>query len=228
MNSSISSELLGAFTRSCIFLQLTYLFVRRAEADLDLPRIAVIGNQSAGKSSLVEAISGVSLFFVRTIAQNRTRYYQISVPRDAGTCTRCPIECRMTFREDVWTCKISIRWEYNKDGTKRDPVEEVAFGNAITNKKEVELALRRAQAALLNPDKSGFEDSLEEDLLSEANELSFSQNVVCVDLSGPDLVDLAFVDMPGVYIISHFAHSTDPPKVSSRTRRTTSCNSLRI
>lgn len=29
---------------------------------LPLPRIAVVGNQSAGKSSLIEAISGVSLF----------------------------------------------------------------------------------------------------------------------------------------------------------------------
>lgn len=33
----------------------------RAHADIDLPRIAVIGNQSAGKSSLVEAISGVRI-----------------------------------------------------------------------------------------------------------------------------------------------------------------------
>lgn len=31
---------------------------------LPLPRIAVVGNQSAGKSSLIEAISGVSLFRV--------------------------------------------------------------------------------------------------------------------------------------------------------------------
>lgn len=31
-----------------------------AALELDVPRVAVIGNQSAGKSSLVEAISGVS------------------------------------------------------------------------------------------------------------------------------------------------------------------------
>jgi GTP-binding protein EngB required for normal cell division len=30
---------------------------------LPLPRIAVVGNQSAGKSSLIEAISGVSFCF---------------------------------------------------------------------------------------------------------------------------------------------------------------------
>ena len=40
------------------------------QLDIDLPQIAVIGNQSAGKSSLIEAISGITL------------------PREAGTCTR--------------------------------------------------------------------------------------------------------------------------------------------
>ena len=42
----------------------------RVGADMDLPMIAVIGSQSAGKSSLIEAISGITL------------------PRAAGTCTR--------------------------------------------------------------------------------------------------------------------------------------------
>ena len=40
------------------------------QSDIDLPMIAVIGNQSAGKSSLIESISGVTL------------------PRSSGTCTR--------------------------------------------------------------------------------------------------------------------------------------------
>jgi len=48
----------------------TSSFPCRVGADVDLPVIAVIGSQSAGKSSLIEAISGITL------------------PRAAGTCTR--------------------------------------------------------------------------------------------------------------------------------------------
>lgn len=38
--------------------------------DLDVPQITVVGQQSSGKSSLIEAMSGVPF------------------PRDKGTCTR--------------------------------------------------------------------------------------------------------------------------------------------
>lgn len=40
------------------------------DASVPLPNIVVVGEQSAGKSSFIEAIS------------------EIQVPRDAGTCTR--------------------------------------------------------------------------------------------------------------------------------------------
>ena len=43
---------------------------RRAQLELDIPIIAALGSQSAGKSSLIEAISGITL------------------PRASGTCTR--------------------------------------------------------------------------------------------------------------------------------------------
>lgn len=44
--------------------------ISSVQTDMDLPMIAVIGSQSAGKSSLIESISGITL------------------PRSAGTCTR--------------------------------------------------------------------------------------------------------------------------------------------
>jgi len=47
----------------------------RVQVDIDLPQIAVIGSQSAGKSSLIESISGITL------------------PRAAGTCTRYFSHC---------------------------------------------------------------------------------------------------------------------------------------
>ncbi|KAI1791428.1 P-loop containing nucleoside triphosphate hydrolase protein [Ganoderma leucocontextum] len=157
-----------------------------AHIDLELPRIVVIGNQSAGKSSLVEAISG------------------INVPRDAGTCTRCPMECRLSHAPGEWSCQIKIRWEYDEDDKRFEEVDEVEFGSLLTNKAQVELMLRRAQAAVLNPHVSDekFVDMSEEKLKAPKMEgrkpLLFSRNVVCIELAGPDLVDLSFVDLPGI------------------------------
>jgi GTP1/Obg family GTP-binding protein len=46
-------------------------------SDIQLPTLVIAGNQSSGKSSVVEAIAAVSL------------------PRASGTCTRCPTEVRL-------------------------------------------------------------------------------------------------------------------------------------
>jgi hypothetical protein len=87
------------------------------------------------------------------------------------------------------------------------PLEEVSekpFGTLITDKSDVELALRRAQVAVLNPSISP-EDILTyslEDLKDGARGIQravqFSRNVVCVDLEGPELTDLSFIDLPGI------------------------------
>ncbi|XP_012717641.2 interferon-induced GTP-binding protein Mx [Fundulus heteroclitus] len=63
------------------------------EKDLDLPAIAVIGDQSSGKSSVLEALSGVAL------------------PRGSGIVTRCPLELKMKRRKEgqEWYGKISYR-----------------------------------------------------------------------------------------------------------------------
>ncbi|KAJ6557856.1 hypothetical protein B0H19DRAFT_1261444 [Mycena capillaripes] len=171
-----------------------------AQGELDLLRITVIGSQSAGnhvlssyisdgssisrlKSSVVEAISG------------------IKVLRGAGTCTRCSMECQISSSTSVWPCQISIRLELDEFGRAQQEIEEYWFIDIVTSKDEVEVALRRAQFAVLNPSVP-FRQILEMSLQDLKNgipgkePLLFSRNAVCVDLEGPDLTDLMFLDLP--------------------------------
>ncbi|NWW56007.1 MX protein, partial [Ifrita kowaldi] len=63
------------------------------EKDLSLPAIAVIGDQSSGKSSVLEALSGVAL------------------PRGNGIVTRCPLELKLKRLPEgqPWQGKICYR-----------------------------------------------------------------------------------------------------------------------
>ncbi|XP_067258544.1 interferon-induced GTP-binding protein MxB isoform X4 [Chanodichthys erythropterus] len=74
------------------------------EKDLALPAIAVIGDQSSGKSSVLEALSGVAL------------------PRGSGIVTRCPLELKMIRAkgEEKWHGKISYQ---NHEEDIDDPAE---------------------------------------------------------------------------------------------------------
>jgi GTPase SAR1 family protein len=66
-----------------------------------LPKYAVVGDQSAGKSSIVQALCGISL------------------PRSSGTTTRCPFLIttrKETSSKETWTCKVSIKkQDYRED-----------------------------------------------------------------------------------------------------------------
>ena len=71
------------------------------------------------------------------------------------------------------------------------------FGNTIYEKSEVEERIRRAQRAILNPKKTSkyFLDKEDEDELE--SELNFSINCVSLQISGPEVADLSFCDLPG-------------------------------
>ncbi len=109
------------------------------------------------------------------------------------------MECRLASSAGPWSCQVYLRWEFQTTGERQDEVKEVTFGSLLTDKKDVELMLRRAQAAVLNPKihQSKFLDKSENDLKRVKNGLQFSRNAVCLDLSGPELTDLSFVDLPG-------------------------------
>lgn len=150
------------------------------QSDIDLPQICVIGSQSAGKSSLIESISGIKL------------------PRATGTCTRCPTELRLAYSKEPWFCTIHLRFLKDENGDDISPIRNVAFGGVITEKHEVEERLRRAQLAILNPgrDSAAY---LDDDVpASGLSSVAFSENFISVEIHGPDVTNLSFCDLPGI------------------------------
>ena len=76
--------------------------------------------------------------------------------------------------------------------------DNIPFGAVITDKSHVEERIRRAQRAILNPSISHEAFLSGPDGEPDEKELSFSKNCVCLELSGPDLTDLSFCDLPGM------------------------------
>lgn len=83
----------------------------------------------------------------------------------------------------------------------------------LTDKSQVQDALIRAQSAVLNPSRNwrefvpdyphpypsstSFSEFKSPPSLGDF-QVKFSPNVVCMDITGPDLPNLAFIDLPGV------------------------------
>jgi hypothetical protein len=87
----------------------------------------------------------------------------------------------------------------DKEGRPLGVAENIPFGSVIMDKGDVEERIRRAQRAILNPSISfqAFLSGPDGDPDAKP-ELSFSKNCVCLELSGPDLTDLSFCDLPGM------------------------------
>ncbi|PGH17381.1 hypothetical protein AJ80_04837 [Polytolypa hystricis UAMH7299] len=163
---------------------------------LPLPKICVVGDQSTGKSSLIEGMS------------------EIKVPRSAGTCTRCPMEINLSESDSPWTCRVILMKKYIYDSSvmrdgRRAPrkllgpwieqePEEMLF-MTLSDKKDVQDTLKWAQLATLNPGRSYKEYIPGENLETEEEyQVKFSPNVVRLDISAPRFPNLSFYDLPGV------------------------------
>lgn len=146
-----------------------------------LPKIAVIGNQSAGKSSLIEAIS------------------KIKVPRSKGTTTRCPMEVVLRSKgSDGWRCLVQLRFECSSDVPAGRKLETVDFTETQTP-EDISLIIRRAQLAILNPTKDPKEFLNLDQAQCEKHplEFKFSRNLVVLEITNAN-VDVTFIDLPGI------------------------------
>jgi hypothetical protein len=146
-----------------------------SKPDLSLPKVVVVGDQSSGKSSLIESIS------------------EIQVPVAEGTCTKCPMEIRLSERGDEWICNVSLRLEPKVEG---EQPKIVPF-SSTQKKDEVGDILRRAQFAILNDTQAtigGFQNT---DSRYTAAPLEFSEDTIIVDIVGASM-NFTFIDLPGL------------------------------
>lgn len=134
------------------------------------------------------------------VYQVRARLSMPQYPR-LRTTSRCPMECRLSHSPNEWQCRIYLRFEKDEFGNRLLDVKEKAFGPVIYDKDVLELMLCRAQLAVLNPNTLA-DSFLTFDAASNNTDfecqLQFSCNVVCLDVSGPDIPDLSFIDLPGM------------------------------
>ncbi|OAA51524.1 Dynamin family protein [Metarhizium rileyi] len=176
--------------------------------DVQLPELVLVGDQSAGKSSLMSGLANLDL------------------PRSEGTCTRCPLHIRVSRNSD-WSCRVWLRKEYSfqppadrpiaeSDVTDQDPffpwrkqpVTAVHEFKTMQDKSQIEEVLRWAQIAILNDDKhhalfipgsGGIAVNTPLEDAAADTVAKFSPNVVALEIKGPDLPDLSFYDMPGIF-----------------------------
>jgi hypothetical protein len=109
----------------------------------------------------------------------------------------------MSSSANAWTCSISLRFEYDGRGLPLSSPRIHAFVPVLTNKNQFEISLRRAQAAILNPDiphDAFLQKTAQElkDIPQSDSTLKFSKNIVRVDISDPEATDLSFADLPGM------------------------------
>jgi hypothetical protein len=107
----------------------------------------------------------------------------------------------MSNSDDPWRCDVYLRFKYDSQnhplagGQKQD----MPFGGSLYTREEVQDRVRRAQLAILNPklDDPDFPQSFLTSEPPSRSEITFSRNIIVLKVSGPDIVDLSFVDLPG-------------------------------
>lgn len=166
----------------------------RIDTTIKLARIVVIGDQSTGKSTLLELISSIFL------------------PKSAECCTRCPLEINLSNSTEAWTCTIYVEENFTYDATRKKLTKNNSYGpwqqsqdprttriGTTQDRNKVDDLINLAQKVVLNP---GYDI---EELLNGSSPVTelerFSPNTIRFDISAPGWSNLSFVDLPG--IISH-------------------------
>lgn len=185
-----------------------------------LPELVLVGDQSSGKSSLMSAIAGLRLprssgtctrcpIHIRV---SRADHWSCNVYLKEDYAFRPPN--RPLTERDVTSTNKFPPW-VQLEPSRRTQRDFKTVRDQF-DADEIETVLRCAQAAILNPttayqwfipkSKGEVPEATRERHLEEvrqkekSSEAQFSPNTVAIVVKGPDLADLNFYDLPGVFM----------------------------
>jgi hypothetical protein len=115
------------------------------------------------------------------------------------------MEVVLSQRADVsWSCAISLRIIYDSEGIPLPTPLTFPFGDILLNSDHVKACLEHAQDAILSIRDDSIDDDIAQFLdptnysTQEFKRRPFTQNVVRMEVCDPDLVDVTFIDLPGI------------------------------
>lgn len=154
--------------------------------------------QSAGKSSLIGALAGIHL------------------PSGPGTCTRVPVQIKTADddKSPAWACKISLELAYDHEDVHDPEAGCMRIGKwwarsdnpvlvefmSISNKEDLQEAMKAAQIAALNPqyDPANYAPGGERYRESTPPFEDFSPNLIVLEITESGHQTLSFIDLPGI------------------------------
>ncbi|KAK7737299.1 hypothetical protein SLS53_006602 [Cytospora paraplurivora] len=152
-------------------------------AMVSLPQLIVVGDQSSGKSSVLESLTGFSF------------------PRAPGLCTRyaTQITCR---REAQSSVSITIMPRPDADDIVKQRLKKFRrYVDGSIEGQDFAQIFQEANSAM--GIRSGADLSSEDTLSSDDEEdydlITFSEDILKIEINGPDQPALTVIDVPGIF-----------------------------
>ena len=161
--------------------------------NIQLPQIVVIGDQSSGKSSVLESLTGIKF------------------PVNSGICTRCPIIVNCKNDKQIKENHFTINGVEVQIENLSKEILEIQDKNLITNSSD-ELELLIEKKKITNKSKFNYNSSDDETAIEKNNrryryssdeeieveKKKISDEPIYIEVVGIKQVDLIVIDLPGL------------------------------
>jgi GTPase SAR1 family protein len=155
----------------------------------DLPKVIAVGDQSSGKSSLLESLTGFSF------------------PQAPGLCTRyvTQISCR---REPEKKVAVSI--------IPRSGADEALEGRLRAFKREISDLTNEALVSIIEEANKAMGIRMTADDTNSGRQ-AFSEDILKIEISGPEQEHFTVIDVPGIFRVPSPPLTTDSDVALVRT-----------